>query len=212
MRFYESKQLTTEEAEERASHVVAVDPDKIDGISITNNEEKIELRKRNSHWELDAPVKDRADDAAVQQLLSAVQDLKKRDLAWTDGTGKDDVRDLGLVKPNVTLQLEGQDAPPEILFGKDTAIEGKEYIRLGNSNVVYVVAERPAEPGHEKGGRIPRSPASRTSTPSQVTQANIKTAGRRDRAAEGPRPLGDRQAGQGPRRRREDRRPGGADC
>ena len=46
------------------------------------------------------------------------------------------MRDLGLEKPNVTLQLLGQDAPPEILFGKDTAIKGKEYMRLANSNEV----------------------------------------------------------------------------
>ena len=173
VRFYESKQLTTEEAAERATHVVAIDPDKIDGISITNNEEKIELRKRDSRWELDAPVKDRADDAAVQQLLTTIQTLKKE--TSMDNTGKDDVRDLGLVKSNVTLQLQGQDAPPQILFGKDTAIEGKEYIRLGNSNVVYVVANDLRNQVTKKAADF-RDHRLSDINASQVTQANIKTA------------------------------------
>jgi hypothetical protein len=139
MRFYESNQPTTQEAQDQSTHVEEVDQSKIDGITITNNETKIELRKRNGQWEMDEPVKDRADDATVTQLLSSIDSLQK-ETSLKPEAGKDDVRDLGLVKPNVTLQLLGQDAPPEILFGKDTAIEGKEYIRLGNSDEVYVVS------------------------------------------------------------------------
>ena len=52
------------------------------------------------------------------------------------------------MKPNVTLQLLGQDAPPEILFGKDTAIEGKkEYIRARQRQRDLRGLERPAQPG-----------------------------------------------------------------
>jgi hypothetical protein len=174
MRFYETKQLTTQEAEERNGHVVQMDQDKIDGITITNNETKIELRKQNNQWEMDEPVKDRADDAAVNQLLTSVDSLQKETSLKPDG-GKDDVRDLGLVKPNVTLQLLGTDAPPEILFGKDTAIEGKEYIRLGNSDEVYVVANdlrsqvtKPADDFRDH--RLSDVAAT------QVTKADIKTA------------------------------------
>jgi hypothetical protein len=139
MRFYEATQPTTQEAQEQSTHVVNIDRDKIDGITITNNEAKIELRQQDGKWQMDAPVKDRADDAAVAQLLTSVDSLQK-DTSLKPEAGKDDIRDLGLVKPSVTLQLLGQDAPPEILFGKDTAIEGKEYLRLGNSNEVIVAS------------------------------------------------------------------------
>jgi len=174
LRFYESKQLTTQEAEEQSTHVAPLtDRDKIDGITITNNEAKIELRKRNNQWEMDAPVKDRADDGAVTQLLTSVDTLQK-DTSVTPDAGKEDVRDFGLVKPNVTLQLLGQDAPPQILFGKDTAIEGKEYIRLGNSNEVYVVANdlrtQVTKPADDF-----RSHQISDVAATQVTKANIKT-------------------------------------
>jgi len=174
MRFYESKQPTTQEAEDNATHVVQAEDDKIDGITINNNETKIELRKRNNQWQMDAPVKDRADDGMVTQLLSTVETLQKDTSLKAEGD-KDEVRDFGLVKPSVTLQLLGQDAPPEILFGKDTAIEGKEYIRLANSNDVYVVsnelrtqATKPADDFRDH--RLSDVNAT------QVTRVNIKTA------------------------------------
>lgn len=174
LRFYESKQPTTQEAEEQSGRVVQLDRDKIDGITITNNEAKIELRKRNNQWEMDAPVKDRADDATVTTLLSTVESLRK-ETSLTPDAGKDDIRDLGLVKPNVSLQLLGQGAPPEILFGKDTAIEGKEYIRLGNATEVYVVP-------NDLRGQVTKTADDfrdhRLSDVSatQVTKATIKTA------------------------------------
>jgi len=174
MRFYESKQPTTQEAQEINSHLVQADRDKIDGLTITNNETKIELRKRNNEWQMDAPVKDRADDSAVTQLLTTLETLPK-ETSLKPETGKDEVRDLGLVKPNVTLEILGQDAPPEILFGKDTAIEGKEYVRLANSNEVYVVGNdlrsqvtKPVDDFREH--RLSDVNAT------QVTRVNVKTA------------------------------------
>jgi hypothetical protein len=137
MRYYESKQPTTQEAEEQNSRVVQLDRDKVDGITITNPGAKIELRKQNGEWQMDAPVKDRADDGVVAQLLNTLDGLQK-DTTLTPDANKDNMRDLGLDKPDVTLQLLGQDAPPQILFGKDTAIKGMEYLRLANSNEVIV--------------------------------------------------------------------------
>jgi hypothetical protein len=139
LRYYESQKPTTEEAEEISGHVVQVDADKVDGVTITNNDTKIELRKRDNEWQMDAPVKDRADGAVVATLLSTVESLEKETSLKADG-GKEDVRDLGLAKPNVTLQLLGENAPPAILFGKDTAMEGQEYVRLANSDEIDIVA------------------------------------------------------------------------
>ncbi len=81
MRYYESNRPTTQEAEEQGRHVVQLDRDKIDGITIGNNGTKIELRKRNNQWEMDEPAKDRADDAAVTQLLTSVDSLREGDFA-----------------------------------------------------------------------------------------------------------------------------------
>ncbi|HEX4085818.1 MAG TPA: DUF4340 domain-containing protein [Chthoniobacteraceae bacterium] len=170
LRFYETKQPTTQEAQELSSHVVQMDRDKIDGLNITNNDTRIELRKRNDQWQMDAPVKDRADEAAVTQLLTSIDTLDK------DTTIKpEDLREYGVVKPSVTLQLLGQDAPGEILFGKDAAIEGKEYIRLGNSNEVYVVSNELRTQVIKPADDF-RSHQLATIAASQVTDVDIKTA------------------------------------
>lgn len=137
--FYERKLPSTRDAAEREARVVTFDREKITGISLVNNEQKIELRKSaEGKWTLDAPVKDRADEAAVSQLLGAVETLRK-EATLESRDGRDAVRDVGLAKPNVSLKLLGPDAPPAILFGKDAAVEGRQYVRLENSKTVFVV-------------------------------------------------------------------------
>src|SRR5258705_5744409 len=69
--FVDKKKLTTREALERSQHVLQLDRDKVNAISIQNTETKIELRKNAANvWQLEAPVKDRADSMVINQLLT----------------------------------------------------------------------------------------------------------------------------------------------
>ncbi len=137
--FYESKLPSTQEARERETQVVRMDREKIDGITITNNEDKVELRKRDNDWHVEAPVKDRADSDAVAALLTSVETLRKEAVVDEKGGKKAELREYGLTKSNLRLKLHGKDAPPELLFGKDAAVEGKMYVRLENSDAAFVV-------------------------------------------------------------------------
>jgi hypothetical protein len=141
--FYESKLPTTREAEESKKHVVNFDRDAIDGILITNNENKIELRKSGTRWELAAPLKDRADAAAIAQLFTSLETIDADSAFAADGKGADKphLSDYGLESSGVRLKLLGKNAPPEILFGKDAAVDGKIYLRLDGSDTVYAVAK-----------------------------------------------------------------------
>jgi hypothetical protein len=141
--FYESKLPTTREAEESKKHVVNFDRDAIDGILITNNENKIELRKNGARWELAAPLKDRADAAAIAQLFTSLETIDADSAFAADGKGADKphLSDYGLESSGVRLKLLGKNAPPEILFGKDAAVDGKIYLRLDGSETVYAVAK-----------------------------------------------------------------------
>ncbi|MGA3172592.1 MAG: DUF4340 domain-containing protein, partial [Chthoniobacteraceae bacterium] len=94
LRFYETKQPTTQEAEEEGNHVVPVlDRDNINGITITNNQAKIELEKKDNEWEMTEPVKDRADDTVVSELLTSLESLEKETSLPPDS--KVDIGDLG---------------------------------------------------------------------------------------------------------------------
>jgi len=136
IKFYESKQPGTREAAEKGQYVVSFDSDKVTGIDIANKEDRIELRKQGSDWFLERPVKDRADSSAVEQLLSAIEYLKK-DTALD--AKSDQMKEFGLTNSQLRVRVICPGGPPEILLGNDAAVDGKTYLGIDRSNTVYVV-------------------------------------------------------------------------
>lgn len=143
IKFFESKKPNTQEAARRAGNVVNFDREKLDGIAIQNGDDRIELRRQNGKWRLTAPVKDQADSAAIDNLLSDIESWRK------EGTipekevqaDKNGLNEYGLTQAKLRLQLLAPDAPPEIRFGKDAALDGKMYVRLGEAKDVFVAAQ-----------------------------------------------------------------------
>src|SRR5881396_3307757 len=76
-RFFEMKRPSTEEAKRQAQNVVNFDRNKIDGIVIQNGDQKIEIRRRENKWRLETPIKDQADGAVVENLLSDLETWQK---------------------------------------------------------------------------------------------------------------------------------------
>ena len=143
IKFYESKRPNTEEAARREKNVVNLNREKLDGIVIQNGDEKIELKRSGNKWRLEAPIKDQADSAAIDNLINEIENWRKaatipaREIA----ANKNQLNEYGLSKPKLRLKLVGADMPGEILFGKDAALEGQLYLRLGNSNDVFIAAQ-----------------------------------------------------------------------
>src|SRR6478609_3562209 len=77
IKFFESKKPNTEEAQRQAGNVVNFDREKLAGITIQNGDDRIELRRENGKWRLTAPVKDQADGAVVDNLISDVENWRK---------------------------------------------------------------------------------------------------------------------------------------
>lgn len=136
--FYESKRPTTSQKEYAKSHVADFNEDGIDGIFITNNEGKIELRRQQDNsWQVvlpvqdKEPIRDRADITLVHQLLQDLVDLKAVDSFDDDGkdASKPSLKELGLETSSVRVKLMGSGDPTEILFGKDTPVEGQMYVQ-----------------------------------------------------------------------------------
>ena len=76
-RFFEMKRPSTEEATRQAQNVVNFDRNKVDGIVIKNGDQQIEIRRRESKWRLETPIKDQADGALVDNLLSDLETWEK---------------------------------------------------------------------------------------------------------------------------------------
>jgi hypothetical protein len=143
IKFYEVKQPTTRQAQERAQNVLNFDKEKIDRITIQNGDDKIDMRKIDNRWRLEAPIKDQADASAINNILFDLEGWQK-DATVTEkemAADKNKLTEFGLAKPKLRLKLSGQDAPPEILFGKDAAFENKMYVRLENSRDAFIADE-----------------------------------------------------------------------
>jgi hypothetical protein len=142
-RFFEIKQPSTEEAKRQAQNVVTFDRSNIEGIVIQNGDEKIEMRRHDNKWRLETPIKDQADGSLIDNLLSDLETWQKEATisAKEIEADKSKLNEYGLNKPKLRLKLLGQDKPPEILFGKDAALEGKMYVRFENSKETFLVGE-----------------------------------------------------------------------
>ncbi|PYL15477.1 MAG: hypothetical protein DMF46_05930 [Verrucomicrobia bacterium] len=143
MFFYERKAPTTEEAKRQAQNVVNFSREKIDGIVIQNGDDKIDLRRRDKKWRLETPIKEQADSSLIENLLLDLESWQKDATipAKELEADKGKLNEYGLSKPKLRLKLRGKDAPREILFGKDAALEGKMYVRLENSKETFLAAQ-----------------------------------------------------------------------
>jgi hypothetical protein len=176
IKFYESKGPNTEEAKRQAGNVVNLERDALDGIVIQNGDDRIELRKQDQKWRIDAPFKDQADRGAVENLINDLDGWQKFDSISAKEIEKNRnlLDEYGLSKGKLKLKLLGKNAPPEITFGNDAALQGKMYVRVGDSGDVVVapqsvrndIAKKPEEFRDKKLTDL---------TTAQVVRALVKT-------------------------------------
>lgn len=143
IKFFESKKPNTVEAQREAGLMLNFDRESLTGINIQNGDDLIELSRQNGKWRLTAPVKDQADGAIVDNLISDLEDWHKEGTipAREVNSVKGRLNEFGLVQPKLRLRLIGPKAPPEILLGKDTAFSGQMYARFANSKEVFVAGD-----------------------------------------------------------------------
>ncbi len=154
--FYERKQPNTENAKRQSQNVVNFDREKLDGIIIQNGDDKIELRRHDRKWRLEAPIKDQADSSLVDNLVLELEGWQKETTISPKEieADKNKLSEFGLIKSKLRLKLIGQGAPAEIFLGKDAALEGKMYVRFENSKETFVTSQSGQESNREKSGRF----------------------------------------------------------
>lgn len=139
--FVDRHQSSTNEAAQASAKVLKVERDKITGISVNNAGAQLELRKKDGVWNMEQPLVDLGDSTAIDQLLSLVESLRhdsKIDL--TPGKEADQLKEFGVSESDLTLKLKADSGNDlELLVGKDSAVEGKIYVRQQGQNTVYVV-------------------------------------------------------------------------
>ncbi len=177
IKFYESKRPNTEEATRRATNVVNFDRDKIDGITIQNGEERIGLKRVDKKWRMESPVKDAADGTTIDSLLFDLEGWQKETTIPSKEIEADKSRmaEYGVAKAKLRLKLLGQDAPPEIWFGNNAALEGKTYVRLENSKDVFIASQSIKNAISKKAEEF-RDRRLTETVATQVTRVALKTS------------------------------------
>ncbi len=141
--FVENKIPGTREKADLAQHLLHVDRDTLDSVSIRTSETRIELRRTRDQWRIVEPVQDRADPLMLARLFTGLETLRSEaDLPkGEDSQKKDRLREFGLSSPDSRIRLSGaKQKPVELLLGKDSAVEGKIYAKLDHSKEVHVIS------------------------------------------------------------------------
>lgn len=141
--FYEKDRPNTEEAQRRAQNVLNIERENLQAIQIQNGDDRIELTRAGDKWRLEAPIKDQADRSAIDTLISDLESWQKDKTfsAKEIETDKNALDEYDLSRPKLRLKLIGKEMPPEILFGKDAALEGRMYVRFENSKETFVARQ-----------------------------------------------------------------------
>src|SRR2546430_14421545 len=71
IKFYESKRPNNEEVKRQAGNVINFDRDTLEGIVIQNGDDRIELKKQELKWRIEAPFKDQADGGFFFLMITA---------------------------------------------------------------------------------------------------------------------------------------------
>jgi hypothetical protein len=177
IKFIESKGPNTLEAIQRRQNVVNFDRENLDGIVIQNGDDKIEFKRQDKKWRIETPFKDQADSTAMESLLSALEGWQKWDTIPAKEVEKDKGRldEFGLTKTKLHLKLIGKDMPAEVIFGGDSAFEGRMYVRLEGSNDVFITSNTVRSDVSKKAEDF-RDRRLTDLTSAQVTRALLKTS------------------------------------
>src|SRR5437868_894642 len=177
IKFYESKGPNTEEAKRQAGNVVNFERETLEGIVIQNGDDRIELKKQDLKWRIEAPFKDQADRGTVESLINDLDGWQKFDSipASEIAKNKNLLDEYGLAKGKLKLKLLGKNAPPEITFGNDAALQGKMYVRTGDHGDVVIAAQSVRNDIAKKPEDF-RNKKLTDLTTAQVMRALVKTA------------------------------------
>src|SRR3954466_2089556 len=177
IKFYESKGPNTVEARRQAGNVVNFERDALEGVVIQNGDDRIELRRQDQKWRIEAPFKDQADRGVVENLLADLDSWQKLDSIPASEIEKNKNRldEYGLSKGKLKLKLLGKGAPPEITFGNDAALQGKMYVRVGDGSDVIIAAQSVRNDISKKPEDF-RDKKLTDLTAMQITRALVKTS------------------------------------
>ena len=138
--FWEIKHKGQEKAaKDEAEKIVRIAKDKVVDIDIESKKNgKIAVRKPGKEWILSAPVTTKADEAAVDRLLTSASGAKseriiaEKDVKWEE---------YGLDKPELTVLIATPEKKVRLSFGGLNPSKTSYYLRVGDDPRLFLVAD-----------------------------------------------------------------------
>ncbi len=117
--------------------LVTATQDDITAVTLVFPDRELALVKKDGAWRLTKPIEAPADDAAVKALLGA---LTGAEVQKSLEELPSDLASFGLDRPDPTVKLATATGDlPAIAVGKNAAIGGKTYVRVGDEPKVVLV-------------------------------------------------------------------------
>jgi len=118
--------------------LVDTSADAVTGIDLVYPDREIVLTKRDGGWALTKPLEAPADETAVKAVLGAITGAE---VQKTLDEPASDLASFGLDKPDPTVRLTTASGElPPIAVGKNSAIGGKTYVRVGDGKIALTPA------------------------------------------------------------------------
>jgi Domain of unknown function (DUF4340) len=121
-----------ERAERGASRLFAFDATAVDGVRLRRGSEEVVFARRDTGWEMLAPVADRAETSAIASLIQALHDAP---VARNLGPDDDDER-FGLLAPVEVWVSAGRDTVARLDIGRYTPDRAFVYARRPDGDIV----------------------------------------------------------------------------
>ena len=167
------KEQETRKAE--AERIAKVEKDKITEVDLTSKDApKISVRKIDDNWLLTEPIKVKADQKAIQSVLTTFEQaqfekvLKEKDVAW---------KEYGLEQPEFTVTIKTRDDSVTLYFGESNPAKTSYYVRKKGDDRLLLVADT-LKNGLNKSVLQLREKTVLTVAPSQVERLVVAKDGK----------------------------------
>lgn len=118
--------------ESYADRLLRVRSDDVNYVAIEREDEMIECARRDGEWFVTRPVRARADEVKLDQMLACIETLPRREtITETQRALRDlTLEDYGLSPPRMRLLLGSEVRRWEVLIGYDAPLGDSVYVRL----------------------------------------------------------------------------------
>jgi len=118
----------------REKQLLKFERDKVDKLEIAAAGKNLAIGKEGTDWKLTTPIQVRADFGAVEGLVGRLQSAQMKSIV-ADNAGPADLKQYGLDKPEVTVNVNAGSATATLLVGKK-ADDGNFYVRDASRPIV----------------------------------------------------------------------------